>query len=200
MNDSFRIAAVAAAAAILVAPYWPQIRAAAGRALAAGKKNAGSLGRFAAASLLIAAAWGKVPLPAFPTQAIPRVAVETPSEQMRTTVAPVAAAMKNANPVDRALWAELWTKAAVVVAGDAVSTEVVFSDTKSLRAFTVLALEIGWRRIGANQPGKYAGLREATEAAFAGVIGMNEVPVTKDVRTRYAELCKAIAWAGVNGG
>jgi hypothetical protein len=88
----------------------------------------------------------------------------------------------------------------VVVAGDAVSTEVVFSDTKSLRAFTVLALEIGWRRIGANQPGKYAGLREATEAAFAGVIGMNEVPVTKDVRTRYAELCKAIAWAGVNGG
>jgi hypothetical protein len=200
VNDSYRLAAVAAAAAILVAPYWPQIRAAAGRALAAGKKNAGAIGRFAAAALLIAAAWGKVPLPVFPTQAIPRVAVETPGAAMQATVAPIAAVMKAANPVDRALWAQLWSKAAVVVAGDAVSTEVVFTDTKALRAFTTLALELAWRRIGNNQPGKYAGLREATEKAFAEVLGLNEVPVTKEVRSRYADLCKAVAWAGVNGG
>jgi len=64
----------------------------------------------------------------------------------------------------------------------------------------VLALDLGWRRLGANQPGKYAGLREATEAAFAQVLGPNEVPVTKELRARYAELCRAIAWAGVGKG
>lgn len=199
MNDWFRIAAVVAAAALLAAPYWPHIQAAARRAMEAGKENAGLIARIAAAWLLIAAAWGKIPLPTlFPSQEA--VTVETPSDAMQTTVAPIAAVMKNANPADRALWAQLWTKAAVVVAGDAVSTEVVFTDTKSLRAFTTLALELGWRRIGQNQPGKYAGLREATEAAFSQVLGLNEVPVTKDLQARYADLCKAIAWAGVNGG
>jgi hypothetical protein len=91
----------------------------------------------------------------------------------------------------------LWSKAAIVVAGDAVSTEVVFTDTRSLRLFTVIALEIGWRRIGGNEPGKLAGLREATEAAFAGVLGTDVVPVTKDMRSRYADLCRALAWAAL---
>ena len=200
MNDSYRIAAVAAAAALLAAPYWPQIKAAASRALEAVVENAGHLARIAAAGLLIAAAWGKIPLPTFSMPAAATVAVETPSEQMQATVAPIARSLRGANPVDRALWAQVWSKAALVVSGDAVSTEVVFTDTKSLRTFTVLALDIAWRRIGGNEPGKYSGLREATEAAFAQVLGMNEVAVTKDLRARYAELCKAIAWAGVNEG
>jgi hypothetical protein len=76
----------------------------------------------------------------------------------------------------------------------------VFTDTKSLRSFTVIALEIAWRRLGGNQPGQYPGLREATEAAFAEVLGKAEVGVTKDLRERYAELCRAIAWAGVGKG
>ncbi len=200
MNDGYRIAAVAAAAALLAAPHWSRIAAVSRRALEAAVAKAGLIARVAAAALLIAAAWGKVPLPNFSAPAVTAVEVETPSEQMKQVVAPIAAAMKDANAVDRALWAQVWTKAAVVVAGDAVASEVVFTDTKSLRAFTVIAIDIAWRRIGQNQPGKYVGLREATEAAFASVIGMNEVPVTKDVRTRYAELCKAIAWAGVGKG
>jgi hypothetical protein len=200
VNDGYRIAAVAAAAALLAAPHWSRIAAVSRRALEAAVAKAGLIARVAAAALLIAAAWGKVPLPNFSAPAVTAVEVETPSEQMKQVVAPIAAAMKDANAVDRALWAQVWTKAAVVVAGDAVASEVVFTDTKSLRAFTVIAIDIAWRRIGQNQPGKYVGLREATEAAFASVIGMNEVPVTKDVRTRYAELCKAIAWAGVGKG
>ena len=199
MNDGFRIAAVVAAAALLAAPYRAQIKAAARRAMEAGMENAGIIARFTAASLLIAAAWGKIPLPTLAAPSV-AVAVETPSDAMQATVAPIAAVMKTANPVDRALWAQVWSKAAIVVAGDAVSTEVVFTDTKSLRAFTTLALELAWRRIGQNPPGKYAGLREATEQAFAQVLGLNEVPVTKELRSRYADLCKAIAWAGVNGG
>lgn len=119
---------------------------------------------------------------------------------MQAVVSPIAAAMKAMPMSDRMLWAHLWSKSAVVVAGDAVSTEVVFTDTRSLRLFTVLALDLGWRRIGGNLPGEHKGLREATEAAFAQVLGTAEVPVTKDLRARYVELCRAIAWAGVNGG
>lgn len=202
MNDNgIRVAAVIAAAALLAAPYRAQIQAAASRAVEAGKEKAGLLMRLAAAGLLIAAAWGKVPMPTLAVPSVtPVVAVDTPSDEMQRVVTPIADVMRNASAVDRALWAQLWSKAAIVVAGDAVSTEVVFTDTRSLRAFTVLALDLGWRRLGANQPGKYAGLREATEAAFAQVIGPNEVPVTKELRARYAELCRAIAWAGVGKG
>lgn len=200
-GDGIRIAAVIAAAALLAAPYRQQIQALAYRAVEAGKEKAGLFARVAAAALILAAAWGKVPMPTIQVPSVvPAVSVDTPSDEMLRVVTPIADVMKSASAVDRALWAQLWSKAAVVVAGDAVSTEVVFTDTRSLRAFTVLALDIGWRRIGANQAGKYAGLREATEAAFAQVLGPNEVAVTKELRARYAELCRAIAWAGVGKG
>lgn len=199
----FRCTAVCLAVVLALAPYRRQLAEAANRAVEAAKEKASLIARVAAVLLLLAAAWGKVPLPSWPVVTVGpsvTVKVETPSDEMQRVVTPIADVMRNASAVDRALWAQLWSKAAVVVAGDAVSTEVVFTDTRSLRAFTVLALDLGWRRLGANQPGKYAGLREATEAAFAQVLGTNEVPVTKELRARYAELCKAIAWAGVGKG
>jgi hypothetical protein len=101
---------------------------------------------------------------------------------------------------DRMLWAQTWNKAATVVAGDAVTTEVVFTDTRSLRLFTTLALDIAWRRIGQHVPGSNEPLRTAVEAAYGQAIGTEVVPVTPDVRSRYAAFAKAVAWAGVNGG
>lgn len=204
LDAVLRAAAVAAAVALLVAPKWGAIAAAAVRvaqaARDAARAHSKTAARVAAAGLIVGAAWGKVPLPAFPVPAVRPVKVDEPSDQMRAIVKPVAAALSPATMSDRMLWAELWTKAAIVVDGDAVSTEVVFTDTRSLRLFTVLSVEIGWRRIGGKAPGGYAGLREAVEAAFAQVIGTAEVPVTKSLRTRYAELCRAIAWAGLNAG
>lgn len=204
-DAALRIAAVAAAVALVAAPQWGAIAQAAVRvaqiAWDAAKAHRATAGRVAAAGLIVAAAWGKVPLPSFERPAtVPAVDVETPSDAMQRVVTPIAAVLKSTPMGDRLLWAELWSKASVVVAGDAVSTEVVFTDTRSLRLFTVLALDLGWRRIGGNQPGQYKGLREATEAAFAEVLGTTEVPVTKDLRARYVELAKAIAWAGLNGG
>jgi len=195
----FRIAAVALAAALLAAPYWAQIQAAANRAMETGKAKAGLIGRLAAAGLLIAAAWGKVPLPTLPA-APARVSVETPSADMQTLVQPIADALRGASAVDRALWAEVWTKAATVAAGDAVTTEVVFTDTRSLRAFTALAIDIGWRRIGGHVPGSNEPLRKAVEAAYGAAVGTDVVPVTADVRGRYVAFCKAVAWAGVGKG
>lgn len=197
---AFRACAVALAVALAVAPYWPQIRTATGRALEAAKEKAGLLSRLAAVALLIAVAWGKVPLPTLPEAAVPTINVETPSVEMQSVVAPIAAAMRSMPAGDRLLWAQTWTKAGFVVAGDAVTTAVVFTDTRSLQGFTALAMDIAWRRIGQHAPGSNEPLRTAVEAAYAQVIGKDVVPVTADMRARYVELAKAIAWAGQKRG
>lgn len=198
-HDVLRVVAVLAAVAVVTAPHWSALKAAAARALEAGKEKAGLLRNVAVAALLLAAFWDKIPKPHLPHVPV-SIHVDAPSADMQQTVRAVSDAFRNASPADRMLWAAVWSKAAIVVAGDAVSTDVVFSSTKSLRGFTVLALEIGWRRIGGNQAGKYAGLRAATESAFATVLGTAEAPVTPELRARYAELCRALAWAGINEG
>jgi len=199
-DTAFRAAAVIVAMVLAAAPYWPQISAAAGRAMEAAKEKAGLIGRVAAIALLLAAAYGKVPLPAMPSMPAAGVNVETPAVEMQQLVQPVAEAIKSLPAGDRMLWAAVWSKAAVVVAGDAVTTEVAFTDTRSLRQFTVLAIDIAWRRIGQHVPGGNEPLRKAVEAAYGQAVGTDVVPVTADVRSRYAAFCKAVAWAGVNGG
>ena len=196
MNDTlFRLAAVALAAALLAAPYRQQIQAAAGRAVEAVRSQAGLLGRIAAAGLLIAAAWGKVPLPTLPSVA-PQVTVATPSDEMQRLVTPVADALRSLPASDRALWAALWTKAGVVAAGDAVTAQVAFTDTRALRDFTALSVDIGWRRIGRHAPGSQESLRAAVEAAYGSALGKDVVPVTSELRARYVEFANAVAWAG----
>ena len=199
-DEIIRTAAVVAAAALLAAPYRQQIVERITQAIDAAKAHGPALARIAAAGLIVAAAWGKLPMPAMPETAVPTINVETPTVEMQAVVAPVAAAMAAMPAGDRLLWAQTWTKAGVVVAGDAVTTEVVFSDTRSLRAFTALALDIAWRRIGQHAPGSNEPLRAAVEAAYAQVIGKDVVPVTADMRARYVELAKAIAWAGQRKG
>jgi len=199
-DEVIRTAAVVAAVALLAAPYRQQILERLAQATEAAKHHGPAIGRLAAAALLIAAAWGKVPLPRLPVAPAVTVDVETPSVEMQQLVKPVAESLKALPMGDRMLWAQTWCKAATVVAGDAVTTEVVFTDTRSLRMFTTLAIEIAWRRIGQHSPGSVAGLREAVEAAYGKAIGTDVVSVTADVRSRYAAFAKAVAWAGVNGG
>lgn len=202
MNDtSLRIAAVIAAVALLAAPYRAQLQAAAASAWRFVHAHGGHFARIAAAVLIVAAAWGKVPLPSLALPAaVPSVVVDKPSDAMQVTVKPVATAMAAMNAVDRAIWADAWSKAALVVAGDVAAKEVAFTDTRSLRLFTALALDIAWRRIGKHSPGENEELRKAVEAVYGSVIGDEEVPVTRDLRERYAEMAKAIAWAGIGRG
>ena len=200
-DDSvIRLAAVVAAVALLAAPYWDKLAGWLSQAAEACYSERATLTRIAGALLLVAAAWGKIPMPRMPSAPAVTVDVETPSVEMQQLVKPVADAMKALPMGDRMLWAQTWNKAATVVAGDAVTTEVVFTDTRSLRMFTTLAIEIAWRRIGQHAPGSVAGLREAVEAAYGQAIGVDVVSVTADVRSRYAAFAKAVAWAGVNGG
>jgi hypothetical protein len=86
-----------------------------------------------------------------------------------------------------------------VVEGDAVAKEVAFTDTRSLRAFTALALDIAWRRIGGHKAGNDE-LREAVEGAYLKALGAATTQVTKDTRKAYAEFARAVAWAGYNRG
>lgn len=198
-DEIIRTAAVVAAAALLAAPYWQQIVERITQAIDAAKSHGPALARLAAAGLIVAAAWGKIPLPSFPTapSVVTYPAVATPSDEMRASVTGVVDAFRSAPISDRLVWSQVWAKAAIVVEGDAVLTETVFTDTRSLRGFVVLAIDIGWRRLGGNPPGKYSGLREAVESAFASVIGAEDVPVTPDLRKRFAELCRALAWAAL---
>ena len=199
-DEIIRTAAVVAAVALVAAPYWPHVAKYVAEAAETARRHWTTIGRAVAACLLIAAAWGKIPMPAMPTAPVPTVVVETPTVEMQRLVTPVAEAMKSMPAGDRMLWARTWNKAAVVVAGDAVTTEVVFTDTRSLRGFTVLALDIAWRRIGQHAPGGNEPLRAAVEAAYGQAIGTDVVPVTADLRARYAAFARAVAWAGVNGG
>jgi hypothetical protein len=188
---------VVAAVAFLAAPYRQQIAGYLAKAAEAAKSNGPALGRIAAAALLIAAAWGKVPMPSLPsTPAVPVITVDAPSSAMRATVQPIADALKAAPLGDRMLWANLWSKAATVVAGDELGTEVVLTDTRALRMFTTLALDIGWRRIGENKPGTYAGLRQAVEKAMGDTLSLDARPIDVETRAKVVELYKAIAWAG----
>ena len=192
-----RTAAVVAAVAFLAAPYRQQIAGYLAKAAEAAKANGPAIGRIAAAALLIAAAWGKVPMPSLPsTPAVPVVTVDAPSPAMRATVQPIADSLKAAPLGDRMLWANLWSKAATVVAGDELGTEVVLTDTRALRMFTTLALDIGWRRIGENKPGAYAGLRQAVEKAMGDTLSLDARPIDVETRAKVVELYKAIAWAG----
>ena len=202
MSDEsvIRLAAVVAAVALLAAPYRDRIAGWLSTAAQACYAERATLGRIAAALLLVAAAWGKLPVPRLPAAPAVSVNVETPSVEMQQLVKPVAEALKSVPMGDRMLWAQVWSKAAVVVAGDAVTTEVAFTDTRSLRMFTTLALDIAWRRIGQHQPGEIPGLRDAVEEAYNTATGRDVVPVDAAVRQRYCDFAKAIAWAGMNGG
>jgi hypothetical protein len=196
MNDALlRTLAVAAAAALLAAPYWEQIAAFGSQAAAAARKHGALIGRIAAAGLIVAAAWGKIPLPEFelPT---PAVTVPTPSPEMQKLVEPIAQALAGLPADKKAIWAATWSKAALVVRAEGTSSVEVFTDTPSLRLFTLVALDVAWRRLGDARPGSVDGLREAVETALRSAMGLDAVPVTPQMRASYAEVAEAIAWAG----
>ena len=135
-------------------------------------------------------------LPSAPSSA-PVLGVDEPSKEMKKIVESIAKIMRSADHVDRALWAQVWSKAAKAVEADGTDDAVLWPDTTKLRQLTATALRIGWRRIGGNKEGKYAGLSEETEAAFAAVLTVRQQTVDPTLRSKYVELCRAVAWAGL---
>ena len=194
-----RTLAVCAAVAILAAPYYGVVADSVRKAAASARAHAAGLRRLAAAALIVAAGYGSFQLPSFSGWVnLPAVAVTvpTPSPELQQLVEPVARALAGASAADRATWAAVWSKAALVIEAEGKTNTPVFTDVPSLRVLTVTALEIGWRRIAGKAPGSLPGLREAVESAMGSVLGSDAVPVTDAMRGSYADVCRAIAWAG----
>ena len=125
--------------------------------------------------------------------------IQKPSAEMLQSVDDVQRILRTASPVDRTLWAEVWSKCGKIINGE-TTTEVIFSDTKSLRQFNVIALQIAFKRLGDMPKGKYAGLGEATERVFVEAIGLDVRPVTPELRQKFIETCNALAWCGAGRG
>jgi hypothetical protein len=138
-----------------------------------------------------------VPLPSLPGVIdVPAVVVPEPSPAMKTLTEPVAKALAGLPADKRRLWAATWAKAALVVESEGGTTVAVLTDTPALRLFTTVALDVAWRRLGDMPPGSVEGLRAAVETAMRSALGLDAVPVTPQMRASYAEVARAIAWAG----
>jgi hypothetical protein len=197
LETLLRTIAVVAAAALVAQPYWGEIARGLVTAAEAARARATSIARLAAAGLIVAAAWGVVPMPQLPmTPAVPVVVVPEPSAEMQRLVEPVAVALGPLSPADKAVWAATWMKAALVADAEGATTVPVLTDTPALRTLTTVSLDVAWRRIAGHAPGSVVGLREAVETAMRSALGLDEVPATPHVRGRYAEVARAIAWAG----
>ena len=192
-----RTIAVVVAVALVAAPYRGLIVERLTQAATAASAYGADLARIAAALLIVAALWGKIPLPQVPGIVdVPTVVVPEPSAELQRLVAPVAQALAGLPADKRQLWAATWSKAAVVVEAEGTTSVPVFTDTPALRLFTTVAIDVAWRRLGDMPPGSVAGLKEAVEAAMRSALGLDAVPVTSEMRGRYADVAKAIAWAG----
>jgi len=127
------------------------------------------------------------------------IELQKPSAEMIKAVADVDRIMRNASHFDRLLWSEVWVKVARIINSE-TDTEVVFTDTRSLRQFNLIAFQIAWKRLGDNKKDKYLGLGEATERVFAEAIGLDVRPVTPELRAKFVETCNALAWCGAGRG
>ena len=192
-----RTIAVVVAVALVAAPYRGLIVERLTQAATAASAYGADLARIAAALLIVAALWGKIPLPQVPGIVdVPTVVVPEPSAELQRLVAPVAQALAGRPAHKRQLWAATWSKAAIVVEAEGTTSVPVFTDTPALRLFTTVAIDVAWRRLGDIPPGGVAGLKEAVEAAMRSALGLDAVPVTSEMRGRYADVAQAIAWAG----
>ena len=131
---------------------------------------------------------------------IPVPSIIDPDAAMRVIVDDAHRILSKASVVDRALWSQVWSKVAIIANGDAADSSIVFTDTRSLRAFQIIALNIAWKRLAGNQAGKYAGLGEACEKAFDETLGKDAQAVTPEVRAKFVALANALAWCGINRG
>ncbi len=127
------------------------------------------------------------------------IELQKPSAEMLQATADVDRIMRSASHFDRLLWSEVWVKVARIINSE-TDTEVVFTDTRSLRQFNLIAFQIAWKRLGDNKKDKYLGLGEATERVFAEAIGLDVKPVTPELRAKFVETCTALAWCGAGRG
>jgi len=127
---------------------------------------------------------------------------DAPPVELQDKTAAVAIALANAGEVDRALWAEVWEKAAAAVEAEGTTDEAFVRNTTEVRAFTIAALEVAWNRLRGPDPTRYPGLGKAVEDYLAdpAILGRDDVTIDAAYRARYGKACRALAYAGRKRG
>lgn len=162
-----------------------------------------SIRTIAGLALVYVALYGlpNVQIPSLPLPQPSPVApdVKEPSVELQERVAGVAKICRRMNAFDRMVWMATWHEAADAVAGEDDDIEVTFTNTLGLRVFTDSVFDVAWRRL-AKASGKYDGLDNAVEQAFADVIGNKVQPWNDDMLEDVVEFYHALAWAGASEG
>lgn len=194
-----RAASIVAAILVFAFPYRGAIIEFAKLAAELAAKNSADVLRLAASCGVIALGFGFIKLPSLPSPnvpVVPQIVVPEPSAEMQRLVGPISASLGSLDPFSRDVWAATWMKASVVASSEVASSVPVLTDTPALRQFTMICIDIAWRRIEGHRPGSISGLREAVESAMKASLGLDEVPLTPHILSKYVEVAQAIAWAG----
>lgn len=125
------------------------------------------------------------------------ISVKEPSSDMKTAVQPVVRIVSKMSPLDRLWLQQIYTNFSKVVSVDGLTSEPTITSTDSLRAVHLAVLKFIWKGMADNQPGKYEGLSEAIDECMGKVISDESRPLTTEMRKAAADLCDAIAWAGL---
>lgn len=130
--------------------------------------------------------------------------VPTPDETdntkpaMHREVEPVARILRNADIFDRMIFASVFEQCADAAEDKLEDVEVTFENTLGMKVFTESALRVAWSRM-ADATGKYPRLNDTVEGLFDEVIGTKNRPISDEILDDYADLCRALAWAGMPG-
>lgn len=122
----------------------------------------------------------------------------TPVPRMLEEVRPVAEIMRNAGIMDRLIFASVLEQCADAAEDKLADVKVTFDNTLGLQVFTEQALRVAWARI-ADASGKYPGLNDTVEGLMADTLGTEIKPITPEILRDYADLCRALAYAGMPG-
>jgi hypothetical protein len=150
--------------------------------------------RLATAAFLVWLAFlsgGKAPNP----NPVPDV---KPMPRLIEEVRPVSEILRNAEIYDRMIFASVFEQCADAAEDKLTEVRVTFENTLGLQVFTQQALRVAWARI-ADASGKYPGLNDAVEQLFTDLLGTEIEPITPETLKNYADLCRALAYAGMPG-
>lgn len=127
---------------------------------------------------------------------------DAPSDALLAKAAAVGVALANASDIERAVWAEVWEKAGRAVEAEGTTADPFVTNGKELRAFTIAAHDVAWKRLTGVKDGAFPGLREAVEAFLVDtkVLGRDDVYIDAVYRANYGAACRALAYAGRKKG
>lgn len=138
----------------------------------------------------------EIDLPDIPVPSVPSTPkIKEPSMEMQRAVSDVADICEKMEVFDRLVWMATWEDAADLISGEEDGVEIEFANTLGLQVWQQTVFDIAWKRL-AGASGKYKGLGDAVEKAFASTIGNEIRPVDEDTLMDVVELYEALAWAG----